>query len=123
MSLQAAICKDAAPTPPEGTPAQIGDFLELCFRKVPSPQPSPTPTPTPSPSPRARLPKGAVTLAPTLTLLLTLTLTLTLTQPPSGKAGRPAVHVLMLSPWLQPHSAGDAEATTRAYLEELGIVT
>ena len=29
----------------------------------------------------------------------------------------------MLSPWLQPHSAGDAEATTRAYLEELGIVT
>jgi len=36
MSLHAAIMTHAAPVPPEGTPAEIAEFVALCFRKEPT---------------------------------------------------------------------------------------
>ena len=45
-----------------------------------------------------------------------------LRKEPSGKEGRPKVRELMVSAWLQPHSAGSPEAATLAYLREIGLV-
>ena len=36
MSLHAAIMTHAAPVPPESSPAEIAEFVALCFRKEPS---------------------------------------------------------------------------------------
>ena len=129
LSLSLAICKDPPPPPPEGTPPEVAEVIGACLRKEPSGKEgrpkvrelmvSAWPPSRPPSLTVARPP------SPSLTLPHRRSPSLTVAHPPSPSLTLPhllQVRELMVSAWLQPHSAGSPEAATLAYLREIGLV-